>query len=98
DRRDDNVERGLQQRWQFVEDDRAVRARGEEGAGAEIGVASVAAEDIPGRRQDDVLQHYIGSEEEVLVGEEQPGQDYDGKTDSGRANPEHAAAHGLASQ
>src|SRR5205814_8769282 len=68
-----DVER-LQQGRQFVQDGRAVGADREKCAGAEIDVPGVAAENVPGGRQDDVLQHDVSGEKEVFDGEKDPGQ------------------------
>ena len=51
----------------LVQYDGAVGAEREEAGGAEIYVAGIAAEDVPGGRHDDVLQHNVAREEKVIV-------------------------------
>jgi hypothetical protein len=73
---------------QIVQHDRAIGADREERAGAEINVAGVAAENVPRRRQHDVLQHDIGGEKEILVVEQQPRRDQKPDPDRGGQQPE----------
>ena len=55
------------QRVGFVEEDRRIGAEREERRRAEIHVAGIAAEDVPGGRQHDELQHGVAGEEHVIV-------------------------------
>src|SRR5262249_40002164 len=72
----------------------AVRADAEERAGAEVHVAGIAAEDVPGGGEHHELQHDVAGKEEVLVhlGDR---DDQCQNDDGGRADPEGrgAAAH-----
>ena len=46
-----------------------IGAERKERGGAEVHVAAVAAEDVPGGRQHDVLQHHVAGEEQIVVAE-----------------------------
>ena len=62
----------------LVQGDGGVGAHGEERRGAEIHVAAIAAEDVPGGRQHDVLQHDKAGEQHVLVAGQQREREHDG--------------------
>ncbi len=55
---------------ELVEGDRRVGTHGEERGRAEVHVAGIAAEDVPGGRQHDELQHGVAGEEDVVVTDE----------------------------
>ena len=52
---------------ELVQGDRRIGAERKEGGGAEVHIAAVAAEDVPGGGQHDVLQHDVAGEEQVVV-------------------------------
>src|SRR5947208_1795621 len=75
------------------EEDGGVRPEREEGRRAEVDVAGVAAEDVPRGGDDDILEHNVPREVDVLVhaerGDDDPGPD-DGQADEERAGgPRH---------
>ena len=53
-----------------MEEHRGIGAECEERGGAEIHVAGIAAEDVPGGREHDELQHGVAGEEDVIVADE----------------------------
>ena len=55
------------QRVGLVEEHRRVGADREERRRAEIHIAAIAAEDVPGGRQHDELQHHVAGEEQIVV-------------------------------
>src|SRR5205823_9289344 len=71
------------------EEDGGVRPEREEGRRAEVDVAGVAAEDVPRGGDDDILEHNVPREVDVLVhaerGDDDPGPD-DGQADEERAH------------
>src|SRR5213078_373806 len=70
------------------EEDGGVGPEREEGRRAEVDVAGVAAEDVPRGGDDDILEHNVPREVDVLVhaerGDDDPGPD-DGQADEERA-------------
>ena len=54
---------------ELVDRHRRIGAEREERRRAEIHIAAIAAENVPGRRQHDILQHDITGEEHVIVAE-----------------------------
>ena len=69
-----------------------VGAEREEGGGAEVHVAAVAAEDVPGGRQHDVLQDDVAGEEHVVVAQAERGQEED-EADAEGGEEEGPGAH-----
>ena len=58
---------GQRHRGELVDRDRRVGAEREERRGAEIHIAAIAAEDVPGGRQHDVLENNEAREVDVVV-------------------------------
>ena len=79
-------------RERLVEEHRGIGAHGKECRRAEIHVAGVAAENIPGGRQHDELQHGIAGEEHVIVVHHARGEEHDGR-DRDRDQQEDARPH-----
>src|SRR5207245_8604156 len=67
--------------------DRGVDADAEEGVGAEIDVAGIAAKDAPGDRERDELQDDVAGEERILVADDL-GHRQHGDEEDGHAGPE----------
>ena len=78
---------------ELVEDDGRIGAEREERGGAEIHVAAIAAEDVPGGRQHDVLQHDIAGEEQIFVAEGD-GPDIERRADGEPDDEKDVRAHG----
>ena len=74
----DRDQRRDRQRIKLVQEHRTVGAECEERRRAEIYVAGVAAENIPGGRQYDVLQHHVSREEQVVVADRPQEGEHDG--------------------
>ena len=89
-RADDSRRQDLQrqrQRERLEQRDGDVDAEAEEGAGAEVHVAGIAAQDVPGGRQHDELQHHVADEEvERVVDQERRGRRQ--REEDGAADPE----------
>ena len=67
------------QRVELVQEHRRIGADREERRRAEIHVAGVAAEDVPGGRQHDELQHGVAGEEHVVVVHRARAEEHDGR-------------------
>ena len=76
-----------------MKDNGTVGPHGEKRTGAEIGVAGVAAEDIPSRRQYNKLQHLVGGEEIILVADQSAGEEQKRDGDNERDNPKSRGRH-----
>src|SRR5215831_8723370 len=76
----------------LVEEDRRVGADREERRRAEVHVAGVAAEDVPGGGKDDELQHRVRRREEIVVADE-PGRRDQRESDRERERCERPVAH-----
>ncbi len=63
----DDKEHRHRHRVEFVEKHRRIGAEREERRGAEVHVARIAAEDIPGGREHDELQYRVTGEEYIVV-------------------------------
>ena len=72
DAADDDQNRD-RQRIELVHGDRRIGAERKEGGRAEIHIAAIAAKDVPGGRQHDILQHHIAGEEIIVVAEREGG-------------------------
>ena len=70
--------------------DRRVDADAEEGVGAEIDVAGIAAEDAPGDRERDELQDHVAGKERIFVADDLRHRQ-DGDEEDGHAGPERDA-------
>src|SRR5262249_27567361 len=82
------------------EEHRRIRAEREKRGRAEVHVARIAAEDVPRRRDDDVLEDHVCGEIEVRVhahqGEDDPGRDHreaddERERDAGHQRPKRPA-------
>ena len=69
-----------------------VGAERKERGGAEVHVAAIAAEDVPGGREHDVLQYDVAGEEIVVVAERECGGE-DNPADDQANQEEGAGAH-----
>ena len=80
-----------------VQEHRGVGADGEKTGGAEIHIAAIAAENIPGGRQHDILQHGVAGEKQIIVADIAERQ-IERRADRRDDEDEDRCAHGLASQ
>ncbi len=78
---------------QLVDRHRRIGAERKERGGAEIHVAAIAAEDVPGGREHDILQDHVAGEEHVVVADRDGAGEHQ-RGDREADDEEERGAHG----